>query len=203
MRISGTEDLLFLLSFAYAAIITFRILRYLVRTALPDVDGRYLVAILTIFLLVAAYSATNGIGESSAMLGLFWGTSIIAIITVFYGGISAGSLAKSGSPGFFTAMGLFAAQISIGFIEPILSAGFATAMIGLNIYLEYHSTYSSMQDAFWNSSAARYLLVYPPLVLVFTLTNVLYLTPRIGQFTTMVIMLVLTGIGALIGVVRD
>ena len=154
-------------------------------------------AIIAVVLAFMMGGATTG--WSSAKFGLLLFTTFIAVYTIVTGGIAAGALIQHNPIGAIPAMMLIITTILLGFIEPLLIAPFYSLALGLNIYLEYRDMYGVLHSTLWSDEIVHYIFVYPPLVLLFTITDIIILTPRIGQITTTIIIAVCVIIGMIYG----
>lgn len=202
---AGTREFDLLLRFAglvYAAIIMFRLSTYIANSYFPNTDTRLIVFAFTLFAVSAVCMSSGGANQYGAVVGLLNATIFISIATIVYGGMATGSLIKNNPVGFLTALLLFGAEVSLVFIEPFLSAFLAIGALLLNMYLEYQDMYGFLYNSFWNNDWARYILVYPPLVLLFTFSDIIFVSELIGQIATAFITIFLTFIGVGVGFLR-
>ena len=98
------------------------------------------------------------------MMGsLFFVTYLTSIMVVFEGGQAAGAMLNKG---FFQAIPaailVIASTVSVGFLEPLLSAPLYAGVLGLNIFFEYQDTYGLMYKEFMHDGLTRYIFVWPP-----------------------------------------
>lgn len=157
------------------------------------------ITIIAIIMVIIMFSGSHMMGWAAAIYSLLSVTSMIVIYTIVTGGMAAGALLQDGSGGFIPSILLIIASISLGFFEPIIAAPFCTAALGLNIYLEYQDIYGVLNSSLWNSELAHYIFVYPPLVFLFTLTDIIVITPMIGQKLMALFVTILTIIGMVFG----
>lgn len=139
------------------------------------------VTIIAVVMAIAGLSFGEGVGWAMAIFSLLTVTIFIAVYTIITGGMAAGALLRRGVIHAIPAVLLIAATISLGFIEPLIAAPFCTLVLGLNIYLEYTDMYGVLYHSLWRNEVMHYIFVYPPFVLLFTLTDILAITPVLGQ----------------------
>jgi hypothetical protein len=177
------QMLLELGSVFYVLIILIRGLRYLSIKA-GFIGGRRQVTIIAIILGMMMFVGGEKFGWSTAITSLLMMSSIIALYTIISGGIATGSLVRRGVVGFFLAAALTISTLALLFFESHLVAPISMVVLGMNIVIEYRDMYGLMRSSLWGNEMMSYIFVYPPLILLLTLTDIIIISSMIGDSAT-------------------
>jgi hypothetical protein len=164
--------------------------------------GRGVWVFVALFLL-AIFGISGEIIWSLAIANVIILTLVFFVLSLIFGGMAAGSLFRRGSLAAVPGLLLLAASILLGFIEPWLGATLQVVFLGLNIYIEYQDVYGAIQLTFLDNEIFYYIFVWPPLILLFVLTDILFISDLWGQVWTAVIVTGITLIGMAFGYYRS
>jgi len=160
-----------LLSLAYLALIAFRSF-ILIRDALGG-QGANLVAGAFIIFLVFAFFASGGgtiLLVSFAFLIIMVGSIAIAL-----GGFSAGINLKANPIAAIPSIMLIIMGFILGFLDPNLGNPIYIVLLALNIFVAYKLRGDLLQWGLGSSQILSYLLVWPPMILLLALSELMLL----------------------------
>ena len=182
-------------SVIYAFIIFYRGIQVLARNR----GLRFNQDAISAIAVVGVILVFSKIGWDGSGAALLMATITIAVFTMFCGGASAGALLKKGFNKSLASLLLMGSTIIMTFVEPLLAVPLYTVSIGISVYLEYQDTYKTMDAMFGGNRDAQYIFIYPPLILLFTLTDVLVVSAFLGQVTAAIMVMLFTGSGIIYG----